>query len=234
MKKYILLLIFSCVNITNIFSQNFGVSRIVFEKSHSSDQEGENSAVVMQDSFLNFVTKDELEVDSQAIQIFKQFSLSKMYELTPSTNVIIEVKNDTIWKHIIQYNKIIGDYQRVDTSGKVFYHAKFDRSMMYKEVDFKSFNQTLEVEYLPEDQKEIANYKCYKVVIRQKHEIDPDFPFDSGDTIFELYVTNEINLPVHSLLNLYCDSQKFFPLEVKIWSENLKGNYTTYKVVEIE
>jgi len=69
---------------------------------------------------------------------------------------------------------------------------------------------------------------------RNGFQEEDDFLMQIGDTIYEMYVTKEIGLPVHALLNFTKDFSEFFPLEVRIWEENLKGSQDVFEIKEIK
>ena len=52
----------------------------------------------------------------------------------------------------------------------------------------------------PRIKKVILGYECFKVKIRKSASADEEF--NMGDTIYEMYVTSDVDLPVHALLNI--------------------------------
>ncbi len=72
-------------------------------------------------------------------------------------------------------------------------------------------------------------FKCYKLTLIKK-----DTKSDLGNTIYEMYVTDRIKLPPHSVINLTKFIPNKFPMEIKVWNEKLSGIAELYKLIEIE
>ena len=210
------------------------ISKLVFRHYYEISEEGEQNADILQDSLIAQLQK-ETQVDSMDLEILNQFSMTEMFKATPETEIHIELNQDTIWRYKTEYGKIIGDLFRIDREkGILYYHAKIDKSIMYKQFNLFEIGGEYSIEEYPNDKKEILGYGCHKVTIRKKERAEDDFPMRIGDTIYEMYVTKEIDLPVHALLNFTKNFSDFFPLEVRTWEENLTGNQEVYEIKEIE
>jgi hypothetical protein len=64
--------------------------------------------------------------------------------------------------------------------------------------------------------------------------IKKDTENNLGNTIYEMYVTDQINLPVHSVFNLTKLFPNTFPMEIRISEEKLSGMAEQYKLIKIE
>jgi hypothetical protein len=129
------------------------------------------------------------------------------------TTIHIDVKNDTIWRYVKQDDKQIGDFYRIEKSGKIYYHAKIDKRIIYREYDLFNSKDKHSVSENQNDTKVISGYLCHKVHIESKQIDDEEMGFI---TLYDMYVTKEINLPVHSLLNIGENLKDYFPLEITI------------------
>jgi hypothetical protein len=210
------------------------ISKLVFRHYFEVLEEGEQNAEIFQDSLFVQLQK-EIEIDSLSLEMLKQFSVTGMIKATPETEIHIELKQDTIWRYNTEYGKIISDFLRIDREkGILYYHAKFDKSKIFSQFNLFEVGGEYAIEEYPNDKKEVLGFNCYKVIIRKKEQIEDDFPMRIGDTIYEMYVTREIDLPVHALLNFTKSFPEFFPLEVRTWEENLPGNQEVYEIREIK
>ena len=210
------------------------ISNLVFRNYYEISEEGEQNADILTDSYIAQLQK-ETTVDSVNLEMLKQFSVSELFKVTPETEIHIELKQDTIWRYKTENGKIIGDLFRIDIEEEtLYYHAKFDKSIMYNQFKIFQADGDYFIEEFPNDKKEILGYDCYKVIIRKKEQIDEVSPIRFGDTIYEMYVTKEIELSIHALLNFTKKFSGFFPLEVRTWDENLTGNQKVYEIKEIK
>lgn len=238
MYRLIILLVFvliSCSTLKKVKEEGReGVSKLVFYHYSEITEKGEQNSDMLMDSLISNIMK-EGDIDSVGLEILDQFRISEMYKSTPKNNICIEVKNDTIWKYTTQNDIMIGDYIRIDAKeGSLYYHAKRDRSINYRKVNLYESNRKYSYEEYINDKKDILGYECFKIVIRVKENSEEESPFKFGDTIYEMYVTNEIDLPIQALLNIGKKYSNIFPLEVRTWEENLSGICMVYKIMEIE
>lgn len=139
----------------------------------------------------------------------------------PATELIIEINKDTVWKYTKENGKIIGDYQRIDKeNGIIYWHAKRDKSILYKNFNLFALKNDYIIQEFPDSIKSILGYNCFKV---RMERIEKDTSeHSSGNTIYEMYVTKKIKLPVHVLINIGYNIPKYFPLEVKMWEAKLE------------
>ena len=55
-----------------------------------------------------------------------------------------------------------------------------------------------------------------------------------GNTNYEMYVTDKLELPVHSVINLTQFVPDTFPMEIKITEEKLTGMSEVYTLIHIK
>lgn len=81
--------------------------------------------------------------------------------------------------------------------------------------------------------KKIMGHECHFVRIEERcgHE---DFKNLFGTQIFEMWVTEAINIPTFVLLKTQCITEGFFPLETKQYLSNSIENYHIYTIKKIE
>ena len=143
---------------------------------------------------------------------------------TPSTTVIVERKNDTVWRYVMENDKQIGDFLRIDKSGNLYYHAKIDHSINYRKYELFDSSDSYKLSEWTSDRKTILGFDCYKVNL-ERTSVDNIGPVT---TLYSMYVTKQINLPLHTVINItkYFD---FFPLEIIISGFSLDGAVEHYK-----
>lgn len=210
------------------------ISKLVFRHYEEISEEGINNSRIVQDSLIARL-QYEPNVDTAALEVFKQISITELFKPASETEIHIDVNQDTIWRYTKQHGEIIGHMFRIDREkGILFYHSKNDKSMMYRQFNLFDVGGDFLVEEFPTDRKKLMGYDCHKVVIRKKEQIEADIHSELGDTIYEMYVTKKIDLPAHTLINFTKNFSDFFPLEVKIWEEKLAGSHEVYEIKEIK
>lgn len=230
MKKIFLL----CILISFGCTAQSSISKIVFENYTSISSEGKKAAKSFQDSVVQKLAAQSFQDSSAIRRLLANYTFSDFLKSKPKTNIVIEIKGDTIWRYSTQNDKMIGDYIRVDREKEMlFYHAKKDKSIIYNKYNpsGSSSEYNYEVQIYKEDKKVILGFDCYKLVIRRKEKIE-SMPF--GADIYEMYVTDKIDLPLYALSFFGLENTKFFPLEIKKWGESLKGVEEIYRVKTIE
>jgi len=153
---------------------------------------------------------------------------------TRANEIYIELKDDAVWRYKTRKGQVIDNYKRIDTkNGILLYHAELDKSTLYGQEKLPDTVEGYEIEEFRDDKKKIMRYNCYKVVIRKKEFVyKDDIPREIGETIYEMYVTEDIDLPVYALFNFSTHFSDFFPLEVRITaSRNI--NVEIYEVQDI-
>lgn len=238
MKKILfifLVVLYACTSTKDLSKKGDGnISKLVFRHYWEISEEGVESFNTLQDSLFAQL-ESEIELDSTRLELARQFSLAEIFKATPESEIHIEVNQDTIWRFQIQNGDIIGDFFRVDrTKGILYYHAKVDRNKIYYQSNLFERGGEYYCQEYPNDRKEILGFSCFKVIIRQKEQREGEIPLTAGDTIYEMYVTRDIKLPVHALFNFTKDFSEFFPLEVKSWGEGIAGVQDIYKIKEIK
>jgi hypothetical protein len=95
-----------------------------------------------------------------------------------------------------------------------------------------SCTYTIEVD--KEKRKVIYGYNCYYVKL-EEFSGDKDFIDLMGSTVYEMWATTKIDIPIYLVLKNDCKvDEVFFPLETKMYQSNSKNNYHNYKVKEIK
>lgn len=149
---------------------------------------------------------------------------------TPKTKIFVDVQRDTIWRYTTENEKVIGDiFSLSKSNGNLNYHPQKQISLIYRTFRLFPSNDEYIVEKEITNKKQILGFDCYYVKITKLDNAASD----TGNTIYEMYVTDKINLPVHALINITKNFDEFFPLEIKIWEEHLRGTIEVYQVSEI-
>jgi hypothetical protein len=235
MKKYqilITLLTFISCKAQKEINVSKNQINLIFEHSFIINSKAEKSLVELQ----NKIISEEVnlnENDSTKLKIIANESLIDLIKETPKTKIYIEFKNDSIWRYTTERDIIIGDiFSLSKNSGNLDYRPKFEKEKIYRTYDLFAENDKFIIEKNKKKTKKILNYDCYYVKLTR---IENDrTEYSSGNTIYEMYVTERINLPVHSIINITQNFNKFFPMEIKVWEEKLEGAYEYYHILEIK
>lgn len=199
-------------------------SKIIISKTFAAPDSGLQNLEIEQDSLItNEIPTDQV---SKAKNVLGQ--MNELIKKAPDSRIILEIKNDSIWRYQVEKEKVIGDYIMIEKGKGVLNYYSKDKSICYKKYDL--FDNQIKIEILEhkEDRKVFNGLDTFKITLIVKQ------PFsDLGNTIYEMYVTNKLNLPAHSYLNLPKYYQNLFPLEVISWEENLPGIIEKYEVTDI-
>ncbi len=129
-------------------------------------------------------------------------------------NIHIEYKNDSIWRYTKENGDLKGDYILVNKENEIIKYYDESKSLCNKEENLFENSDKFQIIKNEEDRKTILGYNCFKLTIikiKEKSEF--------GNTILEMYVTDKIELPIHSVINLTKYIPNLFPLEIRIKPE---------------
>ncbi|WP_299260456.1 hypothetical protein [uncultured Aquimarina sp.] len=198
--------------------------RMVFQHNSTTSESTINK---VSDSLKKFRKKDTTMVFSKEQEdLFRELlSITKTALRKPNSyKTFIEIKNDTIWKYKTVKGKQIGDYHVKFKKDSTKHMVGKDRKTFYITRNLKFSNAKHTITEYPNDTKLIKGISCYKMIIEiEALDNKEDFsPF--GKTIHELYVTKELDLPMHTFFNYDRMMLDVFPLEISIKHENFTGN----------
>ena len=228
--------IIGCASSKNIVkNEEIQISKLVFRFYHSISEEGERNAQIVKDSLVAHIQKVP-GYDPVGLEIMKQSLFTDMVKKNPEKEIHIELNQDTIWRYSATSGKIKGNLYRVDIEKGILvhYYSKNDKTVYYQTNLFDEYGD-YEIQVFPNDVKELLGYTCHKVIIRKKEQLGEVLPISLGDSIFEMYVTDKIDLPIHALLSIGMTKNHsiYFPLEVRRWEEKLAGYQEVYEIKEI-
>jgi len=229
------LILFSCsTSKKSTIKLDKNISKLVFKTYETITKEGEKNLLVFADS-LNKIMAKKYGVEENQLNSLPSPIMDMLEQSSPEKEMRFEIKNDTIWRLTLINDKIYGDIYRLDKNKPIlYYHSKHDKSIMYRQVDLSNYFRKYEIKKYPKDQKNIKEFRCYKVVLEIEEKPDPEFNLSVGNRIFEMYVTEEIELPLYSFPNLNINGQSFFPLEIKTWEEKLPGLIGKTELISVE
>ena len=231
---FIFMLLIGCKTTNKAISPKvFIEGKITFEKYTDVTEEGKKQADKIFEDIISKASIDSNQTHSKAeILAFKSMVLADMFNENKS-EVLINVQKDTIWRFQKQGEMYI-DYIRVEKNNGFLHFYDYPNTSIESRPYFDLFKENIDcsVEIVKKQRKRLLGYDCYKVILIPKVEkIDETIPF--GDTVFEMYVTEQVELPLHALINIG-KPFSFFPLEVISYSSNLKGLKEIHKVLKIE
>ncbi len=142
----------------------------------------------------------------------------------PSQNIRVhhEFNQDTIK----MYYSIDGKINKRFFINRISYEVK-DENNEYFEFDK---NEIIKLTEYKNETKLINNYKCFKVIYSFNTK-ENSFDFNNFSmNNRELWVTEEIRCNYHPVINEIEILDKYYPLEVIEYSNEIKGTITTYKI----
>ncbi|MEE9432154.1 MAG: hypothetical protein V3V16_13980 [Melioribacteraceae bacterium] len=212
-------------------------SRIIFKKQLVVTERGIDNfnkkvasllPKVQMDSLVPKAEYDSITHSPKFKKMMSDFHRKSLMESPPSETVI-EIINDSIWRHERQNGKIIGDYYLIKKEDAFLYYYNKSRSINYKKYDLLEAKDNYKIIRNESDRKFIKGFNCFRMTLIKEIKT-----LGLGNTIYDMYVTKEIDLPAHSVLNLSKLIPGYFPLEIKIRSEKLPGLVEDYVLTKIE
>lgn len=202
-----------------------GPRSFVFKKYDITTEKGIENFALTIDSMSKAETGTPL--NDSLLQIIKSTFPEVMAMIQEKENkLIVEVRNDSIWRQVVDSTTMIGDFQMVLKDRGVLYFYNKDRTFNYNRHDLFADSAKYKVLENKNDRKTIMGFDCFKLRLIMEH--DESMP---GSTIYEMYVTDKIKLPVHAVLNIGILIPDLFPLEIRIREENLNGLEEVYEII---
>jgi len=126
-------------------------------------------------------------------------------------------------KYRVEINTLTQDYTKFNLKTNKTVKTKkykfFNNDMPYQEIVYK------------DSTKMIHNFNCYKVLIIEDYLDDN---LKGLNSYKEMYVTEDINSIYHPLQIRKELLEKYYPLEIKLYSDFLKDKKTKYSIKSIE
>ena len=224
----IVLILVSCSTSKKMTERSSQPTKFVFKKSMVSSQSGITELKSKTDSLID-TTYNPKGKDSLTNKKLKEMQMTEFLTQTPETEIYVEVKNDSIWRHTKQNGEMIGDYFMVQKESGILNYYDKSKSVNYRKYDLFAKKHKYEIIENRKVIKEINGFDCYKLTLIKK-----DAQSDLGNTIYEMYVTDQIELPIHAVINLTKLVPNTFPMEIRISEEKLSGLAEQYELIKIE
>lgn len=168
---------------------------------------------------------DTLLLNSEVEKMVQNFEMMLPFIIEePSQKIKIhhEFNLDTITK----YYSIDGEINNLIYINRISNEAKNENNE-YVEIEK---NEIIKLTEYKNETKLINGFKCFKVVYSFK-SLDNSFDFtNSSLNIRELWVTEEIICNYHPVINEIEILEKYYPLEILEYSDEIKGIITSYKI----
>lgn len=141
-------------------------------------------------------------------------------KVTPKSEIHVDFSKDTIWRYKTYDQKTKLEIARIDLENGIYYLQKIER-MKSKEVKMNFFegDSSYIVKEFPELKEQILGYTCHKIIIEGCTMSIEEFPFSIGNSIFEMYVTDEIDIPLHAIVPMNKKFENYSPLKIRIWGK---------------
>ncbi len=170
---------------------------------------------------------DTIQLKKETEKSAQNFEMMLPFIIEEGTEVIKfhhEFNGDTIKK----YNTINGEYRNEKTINQI---SGIITNEFNEHVEIKE-DEIIKLTEFKIETKLINGFNCYKVVCIYNESQKDDFDFLSNITtnIRELWVTEEINCKYHPVINEKEILEKYYPLEIREYSNEIKGFETNYKL----
>lgn len=206
----------------------FQPTRFVFQKSIVATAKASSNLIFKQDSLIDEIYHPNGK-DSLTVKKLKELQMEELFTRSPQTEIIVEVQNDSIWRHTRQDGTMIGDFLLLQKNSGVLNYYDKTKSVNYRKFDLLALQDSYDVIEDRNNTKLIKGFICHKLILIRKNSQS-----DLGDTMYSMYVTNQIDLPIHSVTNLSKLIPHTFPLEISVSEENLPGLVEHYILTEME
>ena len=224
----ILLIFVGCSSTKKLTENNAEPTKFVFKKSMVFTQSGISDLKSKTDSLIDAAYKPNGK-DSLMNKKRKEMQMTEFLTQTLDTEIYVEIQHDSIWRYTKKNGKMIGDYFMVQKNNGILYYYNKSKTINYRKYDLFAEKHEYEIIENRKDRKEIKGFACYKMTLIKK-----DNESDLGNTIYEMFVTEQINLPLHSVVNLTKLVANTFPMEIKVFEEKLSGMAELYELIKIE
>jgi len=183
--------------------------------------------------------KDELEKDStsynhQDLEFLQMSGIFKkqLFDIYPDQGKTFYhlKKVDSLWlSYKIIDGQIIGDYTVLNFKDMSYYKlAKIDSSSTYNHATLTHKDEkNIDIQEYRKDKKVINNFDCFKVVLQINEEESP-IPGFKGETVYEMYVTEDIDLKYHPIIKYKSVVDHYLPLEIRVLTDGIEGVETKY------
>ncbi len=217
-----LLLTFGCSISKDTSSQKIKfIKEIYFTKTNTLNAEGKQNIDRWQQAMVGEIIREDPEKAKNSA-VFPPGFLSMMIAEVEPESFMISI-GDTLWK--TNLNDSVYSYRYDTTEQKTYVYFK-KKQQRVNVRDYSSFDTSRLVNYSEHKDETmlISGFNCYKVVFRIKeNSVSASAGFSMGDNIYEMYVTEEINLPMAMIIPYQLPDKNYLPLRVVRWSSCCKG-----------
>jgi len=207
------------------------IKELHFTLGNTMTEEGRNSLDSLQDAMVAKMIREQPDKAEFANAMPPGF-LSSMMATSNPRPFIISI-GDSIWKSNLTESKYSYHYDTTEQNKYIYPNRKLPYTIVRSYIEFDSTRLISYQEYSKE-RRMISGFDCFKVrlVIKDTPRSESS-GFDMGDDIIEMYVTEEINLPMEMVLNRQIPNKNYFPLRVKSWNACCKGLDETTSLTNI-
>ena len=173
--------------------------------------------------------KEGTTVDT--VQLNQIAAVIEKDHLSPKNQKHFDFKDGIIVSYQTFEEKIRGDYKLIDVkNATTSMLAKKDSTTIYlKDRPYQySENEVVSLKEFKNETRTIQGYKCYRVVATIKEKGSSSELLNNSLTYKDLWVTDVIKCLYHPVIYEKAILQKYYPLEIKEYSDLLKGVVTLY------
>ncbi|RDK88378.1 hypothetical protein [Marinirhabdus gelatinilytica] len=205
-------------------------SKLVFKQYKALTKSGIQELSELRDSIVDKEFAGEDTGSKFTRGVYKSADLESYPIDTTSLKVHIQVSNDSIWRYTTKNDSKPEKYVLIDdANGKLIYFDHLKENIIKKVDLIKEADSDYMMTIDKNDTKTIHGFDCFKMKLIHKTR-NPIY----GNTIYDFYVTDQIDLPFYSVVKISKKISKLFPLEIRIKPEKQANQLElVYELIEL-
>lgn len=207
------------------------ISKVIYDYYYEFPADAEISLEEYQDTLIaNFQRKYNLKLNENELKIVRLLDVLKE---TPRSEIHVEFSGDTIWRYKTYDQKTKSEISRLDLENGI-YHLQKTEKQKSKEVAMHLFegDSIYIVQEFPKIREKVLGFSSHKVLIKGCTMSFEEFPYSMNNSVFEIYVTDKIDIPLHAIVPINKRFEGYFPLKIRIWGD-CDGIVKVYQIKEI-
>lgn len=204
-------------------------SLLVFRKYRTLSESGIIKMSKLRDSLVDKNFPGEDVSSTLTREVYKSADVRNFPLDTTNIKIHLSIIRDSLWVFETENDFAPNRYILIDDLNRKLIYYDENKKNIVKSFKVKNNkDKDYEISIDKNDTKEIQGHSCFKMRIVYKTG-NPKY----GNTIFNCYVTDKIDLPFYSLVNIQKKIPNLFPLEVRIRPEKLANELElVYELIE--
>ena len=207
------------------------IEKVIYDYYFEFPSNAEHSIEELQDTFIaNFQNKYGIILKDE---ILDKVRFVDTLRNTPRMEIHVEFSGDSIWRYKTIDKITRFEVSRLDLLNGIYYLQNNKEQSTNKKIDLFEGDSIYIVQEFPENKAIINGYNCHKILLSGCTMSIEKFPFSIGNFNYEMYVTDEIDIPLHAIIPINKRFDNYFPMKARIWGE-CDGFVKVYELKEIK